>query len=129
MLVTTKYNHPILLSRVQWSGVHVVKCECMCSSPCCLGSSSWETECSCGTKAVFSLDPSVSGSDEVASAVATCGQAMLQLRKLSMSCLNPLLLLRALRDRDCPLEYVTVMDPPWVCTALMCVDRTDDAML
>ena len=73
-----------------------------------------------------SLD--VSGSDEVASAVATCGRAMRQLRKLSINIINPLPLLRALGDRDCPLEHVTVESPPWVCTILVCVDRTDDAM-
>ena len=75
-----------------------------------------------------SLDDSVYGSDEVASAVATCGRAMHQLRKLSSSDINPLPLLRALGDRDCPLEHVTVDRPPWVCTLLVCVDRTDDAM-
>ena len=66
-----------------------------------------------------SLD--VSGSDEVASAVATCGQAMRQLRKLTITNINPLPLLQALGDRDCPLEHVTVGDPPWVCTILVCV--------
>ena len=76
-----------------------------------------------------SLDLSVSGSDEVASSVATCGQAMHQLRKLSIKFINPLPLLRALGDRDSPLEHVTVENPPWVCTILVCVDRTDDAML
>ena len=76
-----------------------------------------------------SLDRSSSGSDEVASAVATCGQAMRQLRKLSVTFMDPLPLLRALGDRDCPLEHVTVMEPPlWVCTILVCVDRTDDTM-
>ena len=74
-----------------------------------------------------SLD--LSGSDEVASAVATCGRAMHQLRKLSIRFINPLPLLRALGDRDCPLEHVTVENPRWVCTILVCVDRTDDAML
>ena len=68
-------------------------------------------------------------SDEVASAVATCGQAMRQLRELSIICINPLPLLRALGDRDCPLEHVTVKNPQWVCTILVCIDRTDDAML
>ena len=67
-------------------------------------------------------------SDEVGSAVATCGWAMRQLRKLSITFINPLPLLRALGDRDCPLEHVTVNYPPWVCTILVCVDRTDDAM-
>ena len=66
-----------------------------------------------------SLD--VSGSDEVASAVATCVQAMRQLRKLTIYGINPLPLLRALGDRDCPLEHVTVDRPPWVCTIPMCV--------
>ena len=74
-----------------------------------------------------SLD--ASRSDEVASAVATCGQAMRQLRKLTIKYINPLPLLRALGDRDCPLEHVTVDTPRWVCTILVCVDRTDDAML
>ena len=78
-------------------------------------------------KLLSSLDPFTS--DEVASAVATCGQAMRQLRKLTISYINPLPLLRALGDRDCPLEHVTVKYPPWVCTILVCVDRTDDAML
>ena len=73
-----------------------------------------------------SLD--LSSSDEVASAVATCGHAMPQLRKLSIKFINPLPLLRALGDRDSPLEHVTV-EFPWVCTILVCVDRTDDAML
>ena len=73
-----------------------------------------------------SLD--LSTSDEVPSAVATCGQVMRQLRKLS-SDINPLPLLQALGDRDCPLEHVTVTTPLWVCTILVCVDRTDDAML
>ena len=66
-----------------------------------------------------SLD--VSGSDEVASAVATCSQAMRQLRKLTINYINPLPLLRALGDRDCPLEHVTVESPPWVCAILVCV--------
>ena len=66
-----------------------------------------------------SLD--VSGSDEVASAVATCGHAMRQLRKLTIRYINPLPLLRALGDRDCPLEHVTVEYPQWVCTILVCV--------
>ena len=69
-----------------------------------------------------------SGNDEVASSVATCGQVMRQLRKLSINISDTLPLLRALGDRDCPLEHVTVEDPPWVCTILVCVDRTDDAM-
>ena len=76
------------------------------------------------------MSESGSGSDEVALAVATCGQAMRQLRKLSIRFINPLPLLQALGDRDCPLEHVTVMDlPPLVRTVLVCVDRTDDAML
>ena len=58
---------------------------------------------------------------EVASAVATCGQAMSQLRKLVICFINPLPLLLALGDRDCPLEHVTVEDPLWVCTILLCV--------
>ena len=66
--------------------------------------------------------------DEVASAVATCGRAMRQLKKLSIHDINPLPLLLALGDRDCPLEHVTVWNLPWVCTILVCVDRTDDAM-
>ena len=87
-----------------------------------------------------SLDVFVS--DEVTSAVATCGRAMRQLRKLTISRINPLPLLQALGDRDCPLElvtvrtpswthgpHVTVERPPWVRTVLVCVDRTDDAML
>ena len=76
-----------------------------------------------------SLDLPVSGSEEVASAVATCGQAMRQLRKLNIELINPLPLFRALGDRDSPLEHVTVLSPRWVCTILVCVDRTDDAML
>ena len=75
-----------------------------------------------------SLDLSVSGSDEIASAVATCGQAMRQLRKLTINYIDPLPLLLALGDRDCPLEHVTVKNPQWVCTILVCVDRTDDEM-
>ena len=77
-----------------------------------------------------SLVQTVGGSYEVASAVATCGRAMHQLRKLTISRINPLPLLQALGDRDCPLEHVTVQLPPWtlVCTILVCVDRTDDAM-
>ena len=75
------------------------------------------------------VSESGSGSDEVALAVATCGQAMRQLRKLSIRFINPLPLLQALGDRDCPLEHVTVKHPPWVRTVLVCVDRTDDAML
>ena len=67
------------------------------------------------------LDVSVSGNDEVASAVATCGKAMHQLRKLSIRFMNPLPLLRALGDRDCPLEHVTMESPPQVCTILVCV--------
>ena len=76
-----------------------------------------------------SLDWSKRG--EVALAVATCSRAMHQLRKLTISGINPLPLLRALGDRDvdCPLEHVTVRSPPSVCTVLVCVDRTDDAML
>ena len=66
-----------------------------------------------------SLD--VSGSDVVASAVATCGRAMRQLKKLYTIIANPLPLLRALGDRDRPLEHVTVQNPPWVCTILLCV--------
>ena len=76
-----------------------------------------------------SLDLRPSTSDEVASAVATCGQAMHQLRKLAITFINPLPLLQALGDRDCPLEHVTVKNLPRVCTILVCVDRTDDAML
>ena len=75
------------------------------------------------------VSESRSGSDEVALAVATCGQAMRQLRKLTISFISPLLLLQAQGDRDCPLEHVTVERPPWVRTVLVCVDRTDDAML
>ena len=74
-----------------------------------------------------SLD--VSGSDEDASAVATCGQAMRQLRKLTIRRINPLPLLLALGDRNFPLEHVTLERPRLVCTLLVCVDRTDDAML
>ena len=100
----------------------------MCSSPCCLGSPSrGQLNAVVELKLLSSLDPFTS--DEVASAVATCGQAMRQLRKLTISYINPLPLLRALGDRDCPLEHVTVKYPPWVCTILVCVDRTDDAML
>ena len=66
-----------------------------------------------------SLDLSVG--DEVASAVATCGHAMPQLRKLTIKYINPLPLLRALGDRDSPLEHVAVENPPWVCTILVCV--------
>ena len=65
---------------------------------------------------------------EVDSAVATCGWVMNQLRKLLINLIDPLPLLLALGDRDCPLEHVTVMSPPWVCTILVCVDRTDDVM-
>ena len=68
-----------------------------------------------------SLVQTVGGSYEVASAVATCGQAMRQLRKLTISRINPLPLLQALGDRDCPLEHVTVKNPPWVRTILVCV--------
>ena len=64
-------------------------------------------------------------SDEVASSVATCGQAMRQLRKLTTSYIDPLPLLRALGDRDRPLEHVTVEVSEWVCTILVCIDRTD----
>ena len=69
--------------------------------------------------------------DVLDSAVATCGRAMRQLRKLSIARFNPLPLLRALGDRDCPLEHVRVEDPQWVCTYNTCldVDKTDDAML
>ena len=66
-----------------------------------------------------SLD--ASRSDEVASAVATCGQAMRQLRKLSITCIDPQPLLRALGDRGCPLEHVTVLLPPWVCIIFVSV--------
>ena len=59
--------------------------------------------------------------DEIASAVFTSVQAMSQLRKLSIRYLNPLPLLRALGDRDCPLEHVTVESPSRVCTILVCV--------
>ena len=69
-----------------------------------------------------SLD--MSASDDVASAVATCGQAMRQLRKLTIGGINPLPLFRALGDRDCPLEHVIVVHLPWVCAILACVDRT-----
>ena len=102
----------------------------MCSSPCCLGSPSrGQLNAVVELKLFSSLDPSTS--DEVASAVATCGQAMRQLRKLTITSINPLPLLLALGYRDCPLEHVTVQLPPWtlVCTILVCVDRTDDAML
>ena len=68
-----------------------------------------------------SLDMSMSGSDEVASAVATCGRVMRQLRKLSVTYIDPLPLFRALGDRDCPLEHVTVWSPRWVCALLVCV--------
>ena len=78
---------------------------------------------------VFSSLDLTSSSDEVASAVATCGQAMRQLRKLTIHGIDPLPLLRALGDRDCPLEHVTVKGPQWVCTILVCVDRIYNAML
>ena len=98
----------------------------MCNSPCCLRSHS-SSSVSSGN-AVFSSVYSVPASGEVSSAVATCGQAMCQLRKLTINYMNPLPLLLALKDRDCPLEHVTVKNPPRVCTILVCVDRTDDAM-
>ena len=60
------------------------------------------------------------GADGVPSAVATCGRAMSELRKLVLTMINPLPLLLALGDRDCPLEHVTV-DSLWVCTILVCV--------
>ena len=126
-LSTTKYTHPIPLSRVQWSGVHVVKCERMCSSPCCLEAPQGQVNAVVELMLFSSLDVSVS--DEVTSAVATCGRAMRQLRKLTITSINPLPLLRALGYRHCPLEHVTVKHPPWVSTILVCVDRTDDAML
>ena len=66
--------------------------------------------------------------DVVSSAVATSVRAMSQLRKLFINGINPMPLLQALGDRDCPLEHVTVWSLPWVCTILVCVDRTDDAM-
>ena len=75
-----------------------------------------------------SSDCTPSRSDEVASAVATCGQAMRQLRKLTITFINPLPLLRTLGDRVCPLEHVKVKVTPMVCTILVCVERTDDAM-
>ena len=46
---------------------------------------------------------------------------MSQLRKLSINIINPLPLLLALGDKDCPLEHVTVWSLPWVCTILVCV--------
>ena len=81
---------------------------------------------SCQAMPFSSLDWSAceSESEEVASAVARCGQAMCQLRKLSISIeigINPLPLLQALGDRDCPLEHVTVWSQLCVCILLVCV--------
>ena len=70
-----------------------------------------------------SLDFGIVDDDEVASAVATYGRAMSQLRKLFINFIKPFPLLLALGDRDCPLEHVTMWSRPWVCTILVCVDR------
>ena len=67
------------------------------------------------------LDLHLSLSDQVASAVAMCGQAMPQLRTVSIHWINPLPLLRALGDRECPIDNVKVDTPKWVCTILMWV--------
>ena len=53
---------------------------------------------------------------------------MRQLRKLTIRFIDPLPLLQALGDRDCPLEHVNVKVTPSVCTILVCVD-SDDAIL
>ena len=84
---------------------------------------------SCKAMLFSSSDCTPSENDEVASAVAACGQAMRQLRQLTIRFINPLPLLQALGDRDCPLEHVNVTVTPLVCTILVCVDRSDDAML
>ena len=76
---------------------------------------------SCQAMLFSSLDMLLTD-DEVASAVATCGRAMRQLRKLSIANINPLPLLQALGGRDGPLEHVTVQLPQSVCTILVCVD-------
>ena len=65
------------------------------------------------------IDMSVS--DQVALAVAMCGQAMPQLRIVSTKYIKPLPLLRALGDRECPLDHVKVVNPLWVCTILVWV--------
>ena len=59
-------------------------------------------------------------SDQVALAVVMCGQAMPQLRIVSTKYINPLPLLRALGDRECPLDHVKVASL-WVCTILVWV--------
>ena len=67
---------------------------------------------------IFYIDVSVS--DQVAQAVAMCGQAMPQLRIVCTKYIRPLLLLRALGDRECLLDHVEVVDPLWVCTLYLC---------
>ena len=59
--------------------------------------------------------------DQVASDMVMCGQAMPQLRTVSIKYINPLPLLRALGDRECPLDHVKVVASLWVCTILVWV--------
>ena len=58
-------------------------------------------------------------SDQVASDMVMCVQAMPQLRTVSIKWIDPLPLLRALGDRECPLDHVKVVNPRLVCTILV----------
>ena len=62
-----------------------------------------------------------SATDQVASAVGTCVQRMPQLKVISISLIKPVPLLRALGDRECPLDHVKVVHQLWVCAILVWV--------
>ena len=57
-----------------------------------------------------------SATDQVASAVGTCVQRMPQLKVISISLIKPVPLLRALGDRECPLDHFKVAYSLLVCT-------------
>ena len=94
------------------------------SSPCCLWSPSRppQSVLSFSTVDPSSDDPS---SHPLASAVATCGQDMRQLRTIGIYAINLLPLFRALEHRESPLECVIVDCPLWVCTVLVWVCSQD----
>ena len=54
---------------------------------------------------------------------------MHQLKVISIAWIKPVPLFQALGDRECPLDHVKVANQIWVCTILVWVYWTDDAML
>ena len=122
VFVKAMSNHPILLSGVQWSGVHVSSInKCVAVLAVCEAPQSQPHSILCalscrsqGLLCFSTLDQSFS--DKTSSAVATCVQTMPQLRTLHVAWINPLPVLKSLSHRGSPLDSVTVGDPPLVCT-------------